>query len=99
MSSAAPPALLLEQVQLLEGPDQPPVVTAVLLEAGAYGAQGEAARQRADSLSTQLQLVHRQPGQCLFFFLLSSKFSIDTPASAWFRLYGSTPNPKPKPGS
>ena len=50
MSSAAPPALLLEQVQLLEGPDQPPVVTAVLLEAGAYGAQGEAARQRAASL-------------------------------------------------
>jgi dihydroorotase len=50
VSSAAPPALLLEQVQLLEGPDQPPVVTAVLLEAGAYGAQGEAARQRAASL-------------------------------------------------
>ncbi len=50
MSSAAPPTLLLEQVQLLEGPDQPPLRTAVLLQAGAFSAQGEAARQRGAAL-------------------------------------------------
>ncbi|MFM7696238.1 MAG: dihydroorotase [Vulcanococcus sp.] len=56
MSSVAPPALLLEQVQLLEGPDQPPVVTTVLLEAGAFSAQGETARQRGAALGlTPLQ--------------------------------------------
>ena len=38
MSSAAPSALLLEQVQLLEGPNQEPVVTTVLLQAGAFSA-------------------------------------------------------------
>ena len=50
MSSAAPPALLLEQVQLLEGPDQPPRLTTVLLESGSFSAQGEAARQRGVAL-------------------------------------------------
>ena len=50
MSSAAPSALLLEQVQLLEGPNQAPVVTTVLLEAGAFSAQGDAARQQGAAL-------------------------------------------------
>jgi dihydroorotase len=50
VSSVAPPALLLEQVQLLEGPDQPPQRTTVLLEAGAFSAQGDAARQRGAAL-------------------------------------------------